>query len=139
MEKNQKTIENQEELEEKIPELDENGHYVGELGPNVTPFVRMITDIYSKLHYIEEWERRGFAQSLTKPSKNPIVQKINNFFDTITESKVGALFCVLLVKIFGRWLARLEYVSEEEELKANAKKALLKETLADLVPDVDGA
>ena len=132
-----KEVDNKEvEQEPIIPPVDENGHMQGELGENVSPLSRMITDVYLRLHYIEDYEREDFVKSLEQPSKNKLVQKFNDLLDGITSSKIGSLLSLLIMKLFMRWLTRLDYETDEDKLRHDAKMALTKELYNDIAPGV---
>ena len=99
----------------------------------ISPFARLVTNLYSDLKLIDPYERRSFALSVDKPAENKLVQKINSIIDAVTSSKVGSLVTLLIMKLFKRWYMQIDFVSDVEKAKYDMKKAMIDEIRDEMV------
>ncbi len=98
----------------------------------IRPFAKMIARYYMANGWIDPEEEDEFLDTFTEDKDKPAaVKKIDAFISAVLNSLVGALIAPLLVKMSQKVAQSLDYTNEEDAIKAEYKRNLLKSMLTD--------
>lgn len=99
--------------------------------PRIAPITRMIANYYEAMGYITFDEKDDFIKELNV-ERQGLIGKINAIILAVLSSILGTLFAPIIVRWSHCIASKLDYASEEDEIRAEMKKTVLNETLADL-------
>jgi len=113
-----------EELEETF-----GGQQAERKKRKIRPLGKMIARYYMSNGWIDPEEEDEFLDSFEDENKPVFVRKIDGIISAVLNSLIGALIAPLLVKMSQKVSQSLDYQNEEEAIKAEYKRNLLKSML----------